>query len=262
MKIKIFQVDAFASEVFKGNPAAVCPLESWPDDTLLQSIAEENNLSETAFFAPTKGGFKLRWFTPVIEVDLCGHATLAAAHVIFQKTGYVAPEIVFDTRSGDLIVRKNEKADGGVLMDFPAQRPVSCKAPDALENALGKTPIEVLCADDYLAIFESEEAIRSIVPDYALLSKLDKRGVIVSAGGKDVDFVSRFFAPKYGIPEDPVTGSAHCALTPYWADKFRKTELKAHQISKRGGELSCALKNDRVVIGGRAIIYMEGEILV
>lgn len=260
MKIKQYQVDAFATRVFEGNPAAVCPLESWLDDSLLQAIAEENNLSETAFFVPGARGFELRWFTPVDEVDLCGHATLATAHVIFETLGYSGPVIPFETRSGELFVKKLGKR---LQMDFPAQPPAPCSAPENLLRGLGGLqPDEVLAAADYMAVFDSEATIRAIGPDHALLAALDRRGVIITAPGDDVDFVSRFFAPQLGVPEDPVTGSAHCELTPYWAGRLGKKALSARQVSKRGGDLECELSGDRVLISGSAVMFMEAEIVL
>lgn len=257
MKIKQYQVDAFATRAFEGNPAAVCPLESWLDDTLLQAIAEENNLSETAFFVPSEKGYRLRWFTPVKEVDLCGHATLATAHVIFDILGYAKPAITFETRSGDLFVEKKGKR---LEMDFPASPPTPCEISETLALGLGRRPIEVLAAEDYLAVFDSEATVRAIAPDQALLGQLDLRGVIVTAPGTDVDFVSRFFAPKFGIPEDPVTGSAHCQLAPYWANKLGKNCLSAKQVSRRGGDLACEVKAGRVTLSGYAVTFMEAEI--
>jgi PhzF family phenazine biosynthesis protein len=257
MKIKQYQIDAFAARAFEGNPAAVCPLENWLDDELLQAIAEENNLSETAFFVPSKQGFKLRWFTPVKEVDLCGHATLAAAHVIFEILGYSEQVILFETRSGDLFVEKKGKA---LQMDFPVCRPTPCEISETLAEGLGRRPVEVLAGDDYLAVFDSEATVRAITPNQALLGRLDLRGVIITAPGKDVDFVSRFFAPKFGIPEDPVTGSAHCELAPYWAGRLGKNILSARQVSRRGGNITCELKADRVLLSGRAVTFMEAEI--
>lgn len=257
MKIKQYQVDAFAGRVFEGNPAAICPLESWLDDNLLQAIAEENNLSETAFFIPTEKGFTLRWFTPVKEVDLCGHATLAAAHVIFDSLGYDKPVIRFETRSGELRV---EKQGGLLAMDFPACQSTPCEVPETLVEGLGARPREVLAAGDYVAVFDNEAAIRNINPNHALLSQLQLRGIAITAPGDNVDFVSRFFAPKYGIPEDPVTGSAHCILAPYWAEKLGKKMLSARQLSKRGGDVTCEVKDDRVALSGSAITFMIGEI--
>lgn len=235
----------------------MCPLASWLDDGLLQAIAEENNLSETAFFVPSNKGFQLRWFTPAREVDLCGHATLATAHIIFENLGYSKQSITFETRSGDLLVERHGKQ---LKMDFPACPPIPCIASDLLIKGLGQTPVEVLAADDYLLVFESEASVRAIVPDQALLAQLDLRGVIITAPGMEFDFVSRFFAPKFGIAEDPVTGSAHCALAPYWANKLGKTILTARQVSKRGGNLTCEVSADRVMLYGNAVTFMEAEI--
>jgi PhzF family phenazine biosynthesis protein len=259
MKITQYQVDAFTADVFSGNPAAVCPLEGWLSDEVMQAIAGENNLSETAFFVPTARGFHLRWFSPVREVDLCGHATLATAHVVFAHLSYAKPAVVFDTRSGELVV---ERRGGRLAMDFPVRRPEACVAPDALVAGLGRLPVEILAADDYLVVFEDEASVRALAPDLAKLAELDRRGVCVTAPGTEADFVSRFFAPKYGIPEDPVTGSAHCALAPYWATRLHETELEAHQVSKRGGVLHCRLSGDRVVLSGHAVTFMEGEIFL
>lgn len=257
MKIKQYQVDAFASRAFEGNPAAVCPLDHWLDDCQLQAIAEENNLSETAFFVPSEKGFNLRWFTPLKEVDLCGHATLATGHVIFEILGYPEPVITFETRSGDLVV---EKRGNHLRMDFPAYPPTVCGVPDTLVKGLGICPSEVLAADDYLAVFDSAATVYAIAPDHTQLRQLGLRGVVVTAPGDDVDFVSRFFAPKYGVPEDPVTGSAHCELAPYWARGLGKNILSARQVSKRGGYLVCELRGSRVMLSGNAVIFMEAEI--
>lgn len=257
MKLKQYQVDAFTDKVFSGNPAAVVPLSSWLEDSVLQAIAEENNLSETAFFVESGTGFKLRWFTPVKEVDLCGHATLATAHVIFNILGFPRPIITFETRSGELLVAKR---GDHLEMDFPSSPPRPCAPSEALVRGLGQTPVEILASEDYLVALDSEESVRAIVPDQGLLAKLDLRGVIVTAPGADVDFVSRFFGPKYGIPEDPVTGSAHCALTPYWAGRLGKNNLRAKQVSKRGGTLACELRGDRVLLSGQAVTFMEAEI--
>ena len=257
MKIKQYQIDAFATRPFEGNPAAVCPLENWLDDNTLQAIAEENNLSETAFFIPTEKGFALRWFTPVKEVDLCGHATLATAHVIFNILSYDKPVISFETRSGELRV---EKHGDQLTMDFPACPPTPGEIAETLVKGLGTRPREVLAADDYIAVFDNEATIRNITPNHTFLSQLELRGVVVTAPGENVDFVSRFFAPKLGIPEDPVTGSAHCELAPYWAEKLGKPILNARQISKRGGDLTCEVKGNRVSLAGRAVTFMTGEI--
>ncbi len=257
MNIPIYQIDAFSNRVFAGNPAAVCPLEEWLEDSELQGIAQENNLSETAFFVPQGNGYHIRWFTPVAEVDLCGHATLATAFVIFNYLDTSKNQVTFDSRSGRLTVERQKDL---LSMDFPSQPPVRCRPPRELIEGLGKVPSRVLCSEDYFAVFSSESDIIELKPDMGLLKKLDLRGVIVTAKGNKVDFVSRFFAPKYGIDEDPVTGSAHCALTPYWAKKLNKKSVYAHQVSQRGGELFCKDCGDRVVIAGRAVKFMEGSI--
>lgn len=259
MRIKQYQVDAFAARVFEGNPAAVCPLDAWLDDSLLQAIAAENNLSETAFFVPEGDGFRLRWFTPVTEVDLCGHATLATAHVLYDALGYEAACIRFETRSGTLTV---ERTGDLLSMDFPASRAAAVTAPEELVAGLGQVPTEVRAAEDYVAVYESEEQVRAITPDHERLRQLGLRGVVVTAPGVEVDFVSRFFAPKYGIPEDPVTGSAHCILAPYWQVRLNKNPLAARQVSSRGGEVRCEVRGDRVILGGRAVTFMVGEISV
>jgi len=257
MKLRLYQVDAFASRLFEGNPAAVVPLETWLPDDLLQAIALENNLSETAFFVPRGQGFELRWFTPAAEVDLCGHATLASAFVLFEKLGCLQAAIAFQTRSGTLTVERN----GDLLrMDFPARVPERCTVPEGLVSGLGAEPMEVLGSDDYLVVYENEEAIRGLAPDLAALERLDRRAVCVTAPGDAVDFVSRFFAPRVGVPEDPVTGSAHCQLTPYWASRLGKTAFRARQLSRRGGEVLCELRGDRVLLSGRAVLYLEGLI--
>ncbi|MCA9742040.1 MAG: PhzF family phenazine biosynthesis protein [Deferribacteres bacterium] len=260
MKRPIYQVDAFASRVFSGNPAAVCPLEAWLDDAVLQSIALENNLSETAFFVPGEGGFHLRWFTPVDEVDLCGHATLASAFVIFNVLKYDQPSVAFSSRSGKLTVTQH---DGLLTMNFPSKPPQPCDGSEAIAEGLGKRPEAVLSdGDDFLAVFLFERDILDIQPDMGKLKKLAGRGVIITAPGNNADFVSRFFAPKLGVDEDPVTGSTHCLLTPYWAGKLDRSRLKAQQLSKRGGELICELQGDRVSISGGAVLYLEGQITI
>ena len=259
MKIKQYQVDAFASRVFEGNPAAVCPLDSWLDDQILQAIAQENNLSETAFFVRDRTGFHLRWFTPVAEVDLCGHATLAAAHILFEKLHHTDKRIIFSSRSGELVV---ERVGALLAMNFPVARLSPCVAPVGLIQGLGLgvAPVEVLAGEDYVAVFDSEATIQALAPDFSKLSELDLRGVCVTAPGINADFVSRFFAPKLGVPEDPVTGSAHCALAPYWSARLNKTPLKARQVSKRGGNVLCELSGDRVILSGTAVTFMEAEI--
>jgi len=257
VRIRLFQVDAFATRLFEGNPAAVCPLRTWLSDEVLQDIAGENNLSETAFFVSAGSDYELRWFTPTVEVELCGHATLAAAHVLFEHLDYASRMIRFNTRGGDLIVqRKGDRLE----MVFPARVPQPCAAPPALSAGLGTEPLEVLRADDYIAVFDSEATIRALVPDMARLSTLDRRGVSVTARGSDVDFVSRFFAPAVGVPEDPVTGSAHCELAPFWASRLGKSRMHARQVSRRGGEVFCELRDNRVVLEGRAVTFLEGEI--
>jgi PhzF family phenazine biosynthesis protein len=259
MKLPLYQIDAFTSRVFSGNPAAVCPLEQWLAEDLMQAIAMENNLSETAFFVPLDQGYHIRWFTPASEVDLCGHATLASAYVLFAYLDPARTKVSFQSRSGPLTVSKQEDL---LAMDFPSQPPKPSDAPENLLNGLGKKPLEVHCSEDYFLVFSSEKEILDMEPDMTKLKKVDKRGVIVTAKGDNADFVSRFFAPKYGIGEDPVTGSAHCALVPFWAKKLGKKDLIAHQVSRRGGELFCKDRGDRVVISGRAVAYMQGVITV
>ena len=257
MKLKIYQVDAFTENNFGGNPAAVIPLDTWLSDQTMQLIAEENNLSETAFFVPEGRYYHIRWFTPNSEVELCGHATLAAAFVIFNYLIDSITEITFKSLSGLLSVKKLNNI---LTLDFPSQSPKICNIPKRLVEGLGKKPESCLSNEDYLAIYKSENDILNISPDFEILKKLDLRGVIITAPGKKYDFVSRAFYPKYGILEDPVTGSAHTQLIPYWADIFGKLKLNAKQISKRSGELLCEKKGDRVLISGYAKIYMIGEI--
>lgn len=257
MKIPCYHVDAFANAVFRGNPAAVCPLETWLPDTTLQSIAAENNLSETAFLVARGRDFELRWFTPTTEVDLCGHATLAAGFVLFTERGINAHSIRFHSRSGGLTVAR----EGDVFtLDFPSRPPLPAAAPETLIRGLGAHPTEVWQARDILAVFASAAAVRALAPDFALLKTLDCLGIIATAPGDDCDFVSRFFAPAAGINEDPVTGSAHCTLIPYWSRRLGQAALLARQISARGGELTCRDAGERVFIGGRAAIYLRGEI--
>lgn len=252
-----YQIDAFAQRVFEGNPAAVCPLERWLDDALLQAIAAENNLSETAFFVASDAKYELRWFTPVAEVDLCGHATLAAAFVLSELLGCAKPAITFSTRSGDLVVTRR---GARMAMDFPVRLARPCAAPQALLDGLGLQPLAVLAADDYIAVLEHEQQVQQLRPDLGALAKLDLRGVGVTARGREVDFVSRFFAPRHGIPEDPVTGSLHCALAPYWGSRLGKQVLSARQLSERGGSLDCELAGERVILYGQAVKFMQGQI--
>lgn len=259
MKLPIYQVDAFASEPFEGNPAAVCPLEEWLPDELMQKIAMENNLSETAFFVPQNDGFRLRWFTPTTEVDLCGHATLASAHVLFEHLEYDEPDIRFDSNSGELTVRK----EGGLLvMDFPAAELNKEKAPPFLEEAIGVSADELYRDTDYLYVIESEKKVRNLNPDIKRIAKADVRGIIVTAPSEEYDFVSRFFAPNAGVDEDPVTGSAHTMLAPYWSKRLDKKKLVGRQVSRRGGTVHCHHKGDRVEISGQACTVMQGEFTI
>lgn len=253
--IPYFVVHAFTDTVFAGNPAGVCPLESWLDERLMQRIAAENRLSETAFFVAGEGGYDLRWFTPAAEVDLCGHATLASAYVLFEELGLEGEGIRFSSRSGPLTVWRVGHA---LVMDFPSRPASPIAPPEALLTGLGRTPSETLQSRDLLAVFASEHEVRSIDPDLDALATLDCTGVIVTAPGEDVDFVSRFFAPRVGVPEDPVTGSAHCTLTPYWAGRLGRSQLAARQVSARGGELACRLVDDRVHVAGHAVLYTKG----
>jgi predicted PhzF superfamily epimerase YddE/YHI9 len=259
MRIPLYQVDAFAERPFAGNPAAVCPLDDWLADEVMQAIAAENNLPETAFFVPEGERWALRWFTPTTEVDLCGHATLASAYVLFN---FLAPErerVAFRTeKAGELVVSR----DGALLaLDFPAWPPEPCAHPPGLAAALGRRPSAVLAARDYVAVYDDAAEVASLAPDFAALACLDRFAVIATAPGTgEIDFVSRFFAPAQGVDEDPVTGSAHCALIPYWAARLGKSRLEARQISRRGGRLSCKLSGDRVTIAGRAALFLTGTI--
>lgn len=258
MQLLQYQVDAFSNEPFKGNPAAVCPLSEWLPDRLMQSIANENNLSETAFFVPAGGHFDLRWFTPTCEVDLCGHATLASAHVLFRHMNWRDAEIIFRTRSGRLTARLD---DDLVVIDLPAWPAVRLRDDASITAALGVAPRELwLSRDYYLALFDEELSVRRLRPDMAALARLHEWGLIATARGDTCDFVSRFFAPAKGVPEDPVTGSAHCALAPFWAARLGKTRLQAVQCSLRGGSLRCDLIGDRVAIAGAALTVIEARL--
>ncbi len=264
MRLAIYQIDAFASRVFAGNPAAIVPLDAWLPDGVMQAIAAENNLSETAFFVREGEGWRLRWFTPALEVDLCGHATLASAHLIFERLAPGSTRVRFETLSGTLEVVKDGER---LALDFPARPASLCQpAPGALAAALRARPVEVLAARDYLAVFASADEVRALRPDMAALAALDRFAVIATAPGggpgDECDFVSRFFAPAKGVPEDPVTGSAHCTLIPYWARRLGKRRLAARQISARGGELACEDRGERVTIAGHAVLYLEGTIHV
>ena len=261
MRVPIYQVDAFTSELFSGNPAAVCILHEWLDDARLQAIAAENNLSETAFLLRSGEDFNIRWFTPITEVPLCGHATLASAFVVFNCLEWPKNIVRFQSlRSGVLPVTRN----GDLLeMDFPARPAGRERVPRRLADALHHSPTEVLgTAEHLLVVLEDEPAVKELKPDFPLLMQVERRDIIVSAAGEKCDFVSRFFAPHLGIQEDPVTGSAHCVLVPYWAKRLGKKRLHARQVSKRGGELFCEDRGDRVTIGGKAVLYLEGVITI
>ena len=262
--LRYFHVDAFAQSPFAGNPAGVCPLETALPAGLMQQIAAENSLAETAFFVPRAGTpaeFDLRWFTPTVEIDLCGHATLAAAHVLFQHLGFVGAQVTFHSQSGPLRVAR--ETSGRLVLDFPSRPPQALLVhPTGLIDALGATPLRVLAARDLLAVFASEAEVRVLTPNFARIAALEYVGVIATAPGSDgVDFVSRFFAPRVGVPEDPVTGSAHSTLIPFWAQELGRAELRARQISPRGGDLWCRLRDGgRVDIGGYAVTYAAGEL--
>ncbi len=259
MRTPIFQVDAFTDRRFAGNPAAVMPMAEFPPDSLLQAIAAENNLAETAFLVPTNGGYRLRWFTPMVEVPLCGHATLASAAVVMERLDPGRTTVVFHSASGPLTVRR---AASGYVMDFPSRPSKEIPAPPALAAALRASPTEVFInAFNYMAILESAQLVRKLEPDMAGIARMDRPGVIVTAPGEQTyDFVSRYFAPAKGIPEDPVTGAAHCMLAPYWSARLGKKSLRAFQASRRGGEIICRLKEDRVELEGSCVFFMEGEV--
>jgi PhzF family phenazine biosynthesis protein len=261
MRLPIYQVDAFADKLFSGNPAAVCPLPQWLPETTMQAIAAENNLAETAFFVRDGGDYALRWFTPTVEVDLCGHATLASGHIVFSFLEPTRESVNFQTlKAGTLTVAR--RADV-LVMDFPARAPEPTEPPPGLLAALGGKPRQVLKAQDHLVVYDSAAEVSALAPDFAALGKVDCWAAVATAPGDNgVDFVSRFFAPAKGVPEDPVTGSSHCTLVPYWAKRIRKTELNARQLSRRGGALRCELRGDRVSIGGHAVLYLEGQITV
>ncbi|MFH1194720.1 MAG: PhzF family phenazine biosynthesis protein [bacterium] len=260
MKTKIYQVDAFTEKIFGGNPAAVCLLNEWLLDELMQKIGLENNLSETAFVVKRDDHFDIRWFTPTVEVDLCGHATQASAHVIFNYTDYKKDVIEFESKSGKLLVRKENDF---LILNFPTDKLTEIGIPNDLVEALGDKPVKAFKGrSDHLLVFETQEQIENIKPDFGKLAAADSRGIIITAKGNDCDFVSRFFAPQSGINEDPVTGSAHTTLTPYWSGRFGKTELTAMQLSIRKGHLRCKNLGDRTEIGGKAVTYLIGEIEV
>lgn len=258
MELKVYQVDAFASQVFKGNPAAVCPLTEWLPDSVMQNIAMENNLAETAFYVKEKEGFRIRWFTPAVEVDLCGHATLATAFVLFNYEGHTENKIAFNSRSGLLTVSKKANQ---LTLDFPVDTLTPVDALIELEEGLGvKSKATLKGKTDYLVVVDNEAQVQQLQPDLKKIAQVKARGVIVTARGQNVDFVSRFFGPQSGVDEDPVTGSAHTSLTPYWSSVFNKKEFTARQLSKRGGELSCRLNGNRVEISGEAKLFLKGTI--
>ena len=260
MKLTIYKVDAFAEKAFEGNPAAVVPLQEWLPDSLMQQIAMENNLSETSFFVPVESGFHIRWFTPKAEVKLCGHATLATAHVLFKHLGFTGNEIRFDSLSGTLkVTRENEL----IVLDFPALTATETEIPESVAKAFHIAPKACLKGrDDYMLVFENEQEILSLQPDFQQLVNAQTRGVICTSKSENYDFVSRFFAPAVGVNDDPVTGSAHTMLIPFWAEKLGKIELLAKQVSARGGILHCKLAGDRVKIGGKAVTFFAGEIIL
>ena len=261
MKLPIFQVDAFTDKVFGGNPAAVCPLEHWLPGNIMQKIALENSVAETAFFIPLHDGFEIRWFTPEIEMDLCGHATLATAHVIARHLNYSLPSIKFQSKSGELMVAVENEL---LTLNFPSRKPESSDIPQIILDAIQVSPVEVLKSRDYVLVFETEEAIRRIEPNQSILDQinLDPGGIVVTAKGDEVDFVSRFFTPQASIFEDPVTGSAHCSLIPYWSERLGKESMHALQVSPRVGKLFCKNLGERVLIAGEAVTYLEGSITI
>lgn len=262
MQLPIYQVDAFTEKLFGGNPAAIVPLKNWLPDAMMQKIAFENNLSETAFFIQTNNRFHIRWFTPQIEVNLCGHATLATAFVIFNVLKYENDTIFFDSKSGELKVKKTDK---WLELDFPVQETRKADAPDGLIESIGKKPLEIWkAADDYMLVYKSQKEIEEISPNFSTLKNINARGIIVTAKAKSskIDFVSRFFGPGSGIDEDPVTGSAHTKLVPYWANVLGKNDLIAEQISTRKGFLKCKLKDDRVLMAGKGKLYLKGKITI
>jgi PhzF family phenazine biosynthesis protein len=259
MKIPYYHVDAFADRQFAGNPAGVCLLENWLADEIMQKIAGENRHSETAFLVKNGENYDIRWFTPLAEVKLCGHATLAGAHVLFNHLGYALPVIHFNSKSGILRVEKT----GDILsMDFPAYDCEEIQLTPQLVEALGEKPSAVYRARSLMAVFEHREQVAELKPNFSLIEKLDGRAMIVTAPDDEVDFVSRYFAPKIGVPEDPVTGSAHCTLIPYWSKRLGKTKMSALQLSARGGRVFCEFRGERVQIGGRAVTYLEGKIFI
>jgi PhzF family phenazine biosynthesis protein len=260
MKYTLYQIDAFTDKMFGGNPAAVIPLEHWPDEELMQKIALENNLSETAYFVKTDAGYHIRWFTPQNEVDLCGHATLASAYVLKNFIEPHLQEVLFTTQNAGVL--KVYVRDECYTLDFPSRMPVACEVPETLLKSLGvMNVVEVLRSRDYFVVLPNEEAVQDLEPDFSLMKELDAFGVIATAKGHSADVVSRCFFPNAGIPEDPVTGSAHCSIVPYWCEKLGTQKIAARQISKRTGDLYCELAGDRVLISGKCVLYMQGGIM-
>ena len=257
MKLDMYQVDAFTDKVFGGNPAAVCPLDEWLDDKTLQNIAAENNLSETAFFVKKGKKYQIRWMTPTVEVDLCGHATLASSYVIFNELKQETDKITFESKSGDLIITKE---NGLISMNFPVRSPQKTEIDENHLNSVSIKPKEVYFDNTFLFIYNNEKEIREVKPDIEIIKRLKSDGLIITAPGDTVDFVSRFFAPHAGIPEDPVTGYAHTILTPFWAERLGKQKLHARQLSKRAGDVFCDFLGDRVNLAGKAVLYSKGEI--
>lgn len=259
MRMPIFQIDAFTTRRFAGNPAAVIPMNRFLDDATLQAIAAENNLAETAFLVAEGGDYRLRWFTPTVEVPLCGHATLASAAAVMERLEPGRDQVIFHTASGPLTVNRT---NGGYVMDFPARPSEPVATPPGLAQALGVVPVEVLSDTfNYIALLENAQLVRELAPDIAAIARMDRSGVVVTAPGDETyDFVSRYFAPAKGIPEDPVTGGAHCALAPYWSKRLGKTAFRAYQASRRGGEITCRLAGDRVELEGSCVFYLEGEV--
>ncbi len=259
MKIPLYQVDAFGDGLFSGNPACVCPLDEWLDDELLQQIAAENNVPETAFFVPEEGGFHLRWFTPTVEIRLCGHATLASAHVLFSHLKRPGDEIRFSSLSGPLrVLRTGEE----LTLDFPTEEIRHVELDEHLIASLKALPNEIYQTDYYFLVYETEAQIRDMAPEFETMMKSPAKGVLATAPGDEVDYVYRFFAPKMGIPEDPATGSAQSMLAPYWSNRLNKQDFQSLQLSRRGGRFNCELRGDRVLISGKAITYLNGEITI
>ena len=261
MRTPIFQIDAFTTRRFHGNPAAVMPLDKFPEDAVMQAIAAENNLAETAFLVPDGPDYRIRWFTPSTEVPLCGHATLASAATVMERLEPDRNEVVFHSASGPLAVKR---AGNGYVMDFPARPSKKIATPRELAEALGIAPVEVYAESfNFMAVFKDVSEVRELKPDLAAIARIDRGGVIVTAPGDgEYDFISRYFAPAKGVPEDPVTGSAHCMLTPYWAERLGKTEMRAYQASERGGEMICRLVGDRVEMEGACVFFMQGEVMI